>query len=175
MASESAGEREVVISCTAEQHGRAILARLVRLRRWDGGGFYWARLADMTARESRAWDAAEPGDGSQLPRRYRELRGDGFYWLRDGQRVTDPREARLISSAFHHGAGEHRRGEPVTGILDGVERRFELAPCKCGRGGRVRARAATVEAVLELGQESGAAEYDVVGFRKVVERMSRVA
>lgn len=175
MASEPAGEREVIISCTTEQHGRAILARLVRLRRWDGNGFYWARLADMTAREARAWDAAEPGDGSQLPRRYRELRGDGFYWLRDGQRVTDPREARLISNAYHHGAGEYRRGEPMPGILDGAERRFELAPCKCGRGGRVRARAATVEAALELGQESGAAEYDVVGFRKVVERMSRVA
>lgn len=175
MASEPAGERGVIISCTTEQHGRAVLARLVRLRRWDGQGFYWGKLTDMSARESRAWDAAEPGDGSQLPRRYRELRGDGFYWLRNGERVTDPREARLISNAYHHGAGEYRQGKPVPGILDGVVRRFELAPCKCGRGGRVRARAATVEAALELGQESGAAEYDVVGFRKVVERMSRVA
>lgn len=166
---------EVEITCTTEEHGRAVLARLVRLPRWDGAGYYWGKLTEMTDREARAWQEMEPGDGSQMPRAYREPRGDGFYWRRDGVRVTDPREARLISNAAHHGSGEHRRGEPVPGILDGVERRFELRACRCGRGGQIRAAAATVEAALELGHVSAASEYDVVGFRRAIGKIGRNA
>lgn len=166
---------EVEITCTTEQHGRAVLMRLVRMPRWDGAGYYWGKLSEMSNREARAWQAMEPGDGSQMPRAVREPRGDGFYWRRDGVKVTDPRETRLISNASHHGSGEHRRGEPVPGILDGVERRFELYACRCGKGGQIRARAEAVEAVLERGHLSDASAYSVVGFRRAIEAVHRNA
>lgn len=162
----------VEVTCTGERHGRAVLARLVCLPRWDGGGNYWAKLTDMTDREARAWQAWEPGDESRLPREYREPRGDGFYWLRDGRRVTDPREARIISAAFHHGAGEHRRGKPVPGILDGVVRRFELYPCRCGKGGGIRATAAQAEEVLNRGIAADVDSYDMALFRGAIRHVS---
>lgn len=161
----------IAITCTGEGHGRAVLARLVRMPRWDGAGYYWGRLTDMTDREARAWQAMEPGDGAQTPRDYRAPAGDGFYWLRDGARVSDPREARIISNAYHHASGEHRQGPPVPGVLEGVSRRFELLPCQCGKGGGIRAAAGPVEAVLERAYESGAADLDIGLFRKAIQRV----
>lgn len=161
----------IEVTCTSERHGRAVLARLVRKPRWDGAGHYWVRLADMTDREARAWQAMEPGDGSQTPRDYRSPSSDGFYWLRDGARVVDPREARIISNALHHGRGEHRQGPPAAGVLEGVARRFELEPCKCGKGGGIRAAARPVEMVLERALDAGVTEVDIALFRDAIQRV----
>lgn len=162
----------VEITCTNERHGRAVLARLVRMPRWDGAGHYWGMLTRMTDREARAWQAMEPGDGSQTPRAYRERGGDGFYWERNGERVTEPREARLISNAYHHASGEYRQGPPVPGILDGAERWFTLSPCRCGRGGSWRAEAGRVHAVLEAVHAAGRSDLEVTTFRAAVRRVT---
>lgn len=162
----------VEIACTTPGHGRAVIARLVCMPRWDGAGSYWGKLTEMTDKEAKAWQAWAPGDPARMPREYREPRGDGFYWLRDGKRVTDHREARIISNAFHHGAGEHRRGKPVPGILDGVVRKFELYPCRCGKGGGIRAAAAPVEEVLNRGLASDVDAYDMARFRSAIQRVS---
>ena len=161
----------VEIVCSAGSHGRAVLARLTVMKRWDRQGVYWGKLMRMSLDEARAWQAMRPGDGSQMPREYRHPRGDGFYWLRNGERVTDNHEARLINNAFHHGAGWLRQGLPEPGILDGIERRFELFPCRCGRGGRVRAAASAVEEVLNRGLEAGVVAYEVQVFREAIRRV----
>lgn len=158
----------VKVVCANESHGRLVVARLLQARRWDGQGFYWVKATRMTAKEARAYQAAEPGDGSQMPRGYREPTGDGFYWRRDGDRVTDAREARIISAAAHHASGENRTGPPVPGILEGIDRRFELNPCECGRGGTLRAPASAVEDVLNRLVSAGIDEVDVQTFRKAV-------
>lgn len=161
----------MAITCTGEGHGRAVLAQLVCQPRWDGRGVYWSKLTEMTDKEARAWQAWEPGDEPRMPREYREPRGDGFYWLRNGERVTDHREARLIDNAYHHGSGWLRKGPPEPGILDGVTRRFELYPCRCGHGGGIRAASDSVEDVLNRGLEAGVADLDIALFRKAIQRV----
>lgn len=167
------GQTVIDVVCDApgpfhRKHGPSVIAQLRREERWDGsGGHYWTMLPAMTTRELERWQASDPLDMSAYPRGYRDPK-QGFRWVRDGQLVTDPVESKAIAAAMHHGTGPGRKGEPASGILDGVHRHFELRKCKCGERG-VRKPAAPVEAVLERLNENTVSRVGLTGFRHAIE------
>lgn len=127
-----------------------VLAELRREQRWDGsGGHYWVRLAPSTKRERKLWQASEPGDGTPMPRAFRDWNGvEGFHWLRHGQPVSEG-EGYSIGQAFHHNARRARRGTPDPGTLDGITRHFVLSSCACGAPGLRPTLAEPIEAALD--------------------------
>ena len=139
------------VVCRDPGHGASrTVAELQRKDRWDGSGrHYWVKRAKMSSKERDRWQRSEPGDGSPMPRDYRDWDGSsGFFWLRHGQPV--PRgEGYAIGQAFHHNARERRTGTPEPGVLEGVVRVFELPRCRCGANGVRATRADVVECILD--------------------------
>lgn len=171
---------EITIVCSRPAHahmglkGEMRIMRLRREERWDGsGGHYWVTATQMSKREQSGWQAKEPGDGSQMPRRYREGQ-NGFRWLRHGEPVDQGAEGRAISNAMFHNAGPGRAGAPREGVLDGVTRHFELPRCRCGAAG-LRKAAAPVELVLDLLTERGRTSVGLDDFRALVRHAERAS
>lgn len=115
--------------------GRHVVGVMLSEQRWDGRGRYWVMPVEMSARERQIYQSAELGDRSALPRKRPGSEPRGFYFVRNGEPVTDRAQAIAITNAMHHGSGPGRIGIPEPGVLDGVHRKLFLPGCRCGAAG----------------------------------------
>lgn len=156
----------VVCSDPCAFHTRHGLSVVKDFARTDNGTI-WLDDVRATARENRRMDAAREGERNVRPAAFYSpsLDPSGFYWLRDGVRVTGS-DAAGLHMIFT--ARLSRGPRPAAEILDGVTRHLDLA-CRCGQ--RLSCDGDTGSMALDALAATDAAQVELGTLRRIVAKV----